>query len=54
MHVSEAEPVQPPATRSSGQTLIDAFAEIRGLLTDEEIDRILQCDSSPARLVDLS
>ncbi|HTS67546.1 MAG TPA: hypothetical protein VMO17_01085 [Terriglobia bacterium] len=48
----EAEPTAPE--RQSGQTLIDAFADIRGLLTDEEIDRIFARNQSPARPVDLS
>jgi hypothetical protein len=34
---ASAEPTQ--SERPTGQALIDAFAEIRGLLTDEEIDR---------------
>jgi hypothetical protein len=47
-----AEPTQPE--RRTGQTLIDAFAEIRGLLTDEEIDRMFTRNPSGARPVDLS
>ena len=54
LHISEAEPVEPPATRRGGQALIDAFAEIRGLLTDEEIDRMFRRNPSTARPVDLS
>jgi hypothetical protein len=46
------EPTQPE--RRTGQTLIDAFAEIRGLLTDEEIDRMFTRNRSGARPVDLS
>jgi post-segregation antitoxin (ccd killing protein) len=42
------------AERRSGQTLIDAFADIRGLFTDEEIDRMFARNQSPARPVDLS
>jgi len=38
----------------TGQALIDAFAEIRGLLTDEEIDRMFTRSPSTARPVDLS
>jgi len=38
----------------TGQALIDAFAEIRGLLTDEEIDRMFTRSRSTARPVDLS
>ena len=48
----EAEPTL-PALRT-GQALIDAFADIRGLLTDEEIDRMFTRNPSPARPVDLS
>ena len=50
--VSEAEPTA--AEHRTGQTLIDAFADIRGLLTDEEIDRMFARNQSPARPVDLS
>jgi tetrahydromethanopterin S-methyltransferase subunit D len=38
----------------TGQAIIDAFAEIRGLLTDEEIDRMFTRSPSTARPVDLS
>jgi hypothetical protein len=47
-----AEPTQPE--RRTGQALIDAFAEIRGLLSDEEIDRMFTRNPSGARPVDLS
>jgi len=47
-----AEPT--PPERRTGQALIDAFAEIRGLLTDEEIDRMFTRNPSGARQVDLS
>jgi hypothetical protein len=47
-----AEPTQPEGR--TGQALIDAFAEIRGLLTDEEIDRMFTRNPSGARPVDLS
>jgi hypothetical protein len=56
-------PAQPPVAavpettqpeRRTGQAIIDAFAEIRGLLTDEEIDRMFTRDPSGARRVDLS
>jgi hypothetical protein len=43
-----------PPERRSGQLIIDAFAEIRGLLTDEEIDRMFSRNPSTARPVDLS
>jgi hypothetical protein len=35
--------------RFTGQALIDAFAEIRGLLTHEEMDRISTRNPSAAR-----
>lgn len=38
----------------SGQALVDAFADIRGLLTDEEIDTMFARNRSPARQVDFS
>jgi len=43
-----------PQERRTGQALIDAFAEIRGLLSDEEIDRMFSRNPSAARPVDLS
>jgi hypothetical protein len=50
----EGIPVPTPSERRTGQLLIDAFAEIRGLLTDEEIDRTFRRDPSTARPVNLS
>ena len=52
-------PAGPPATAAplehrTGQALIDAFADIRGLFTDEEIDRMFSRNPSTARPVDLS
>ena len=50
-----AAPAEPTQTeRRTGQAIIDAFAEIRGLLTDEEIDRMFTRNPSGARPVDLS
>jgi hypothetical protein len=43
-----------PPERRTGQALIDAFAEIRGLLSDEEIDRMFNRNPSTAHPVDLS
>ncbi len=43
-----------PSERRTGQALIDAFAEFRGLLSDEEIDRMFSRNPSAARPVDLS
>ena len=50
VHVPAAEA---PSTKT-GQSLIDAFADIRGLLTDEEIDGMFTRNPSTARPVDLS
>lgn len=49
----EAAELTPPERRT-GQSLIDAFAEISGLLSDEEIDRPFSRNPSTARPVDLS
>jgi hypothetical protein len=51
------EPEAPAATAPEGRTgqaIVDAFAEIRGLVTDEEIDRMFSRNPSTARPVDLS
>ncbi len=37
----------------TGQTLIDASAKVRGLLTDEEVDTLFHRSSSLSRPVDL-
>ena len=50
----EPEASATPPERRTGQALIDAFAEIRGLLSDEEIDRMFTRNPSAARPVDLS
>ena len=53
--VSAAQsPAATPPEHRTGQALIDAFADIRGLLTDEEIDRMFSRNPSTARPVDLS
>jgi hypothetical protein len=49
----EPETAATPSERRTGQALIDAFAEIRGLLSDEEIDRMFSRNPSTARPVDL-
>ena len=54
LHEAAVNPAPQPADRRTGQALIDAFAEIRGLLTDEEIDRMFTRNPSGARPVDLS
>ncbi len=43
-----------PPKSQTGQSLIDVFAEIRGLLTDEEVDQMFSRNPSSARPVDLS
>jgi hypothetical protein len=40
--------------RRSGQALVDAFADVRGLLTNEEIDQMFARNRSAARQVDFS
>jgi len=40
------------AGKRSGQELVDAFADIRGLLSDEEIDRMFARNRATARQVD--
>jgi ketosteroid isomerase-like protein len=52
-HVPAIEPLT-AARHQTGQSLIDAFADIRGLLSDEEIDRMFARNPSTARPVDLS
>ena len=52
--VSPATAGSLPAKPQTGQSLIDAFADIRGLFTDEEIDRMFTRNPSTARPVDLS
>ena len=53
--VSAAQPAAAtPHEHRTGQALIDAFADIRGLFTDEEIDRMFSRNPSTARPVDLS
>lgn len=46
------EPEAPPPERRTGQSLIDACAKVRGLLTDEEVDRLFRRNPSFARPVD--
>ena len=50
----EPETAATPPERRTGQELIDAFAEIRGLVSDEEIDRMFSRNPSAARPVNLS
>ena len=51
-HVSLAESTLTP--RRTGQALIDVCAEIRGILTDDEIDTMFARNRSMSRPVDLS
>jgi hypothetical protein len=52
---AQASGVAPePQPERTGQSLIDAFAEIRGVLTDEEIDTMFARNRTPSRPVDLS
>ena len=37
----------------TGQQLIDAGAQVQGLLTDEEIDELFRRNQSPSRPIDL-
>ncbi len=47
-HVSDASP------RRTGQALIDVCADVRGVLTDDEIDAMFARNRSMSRPVDLS
>ena len=47
VHVPEASPAKAPATGRTRQDLIDICAKIRGLLTDDEIDRLSSRNPSP-------
>jgi hypothetical protein len=51
--LEDAIHLQPdPVPARTGQSLIDACAKVRGLLTDEEVDRLFSRTSSFARPVD--
>jgi hypothetical protein len=52
--VTSGPPASPTPERRTGQALIDAFADVWGLFTDEEIDRMFSRNPSTARPVDLS
>ena len=54
VHLPSVTSAEPRPTRRTGQELIDSCAEVRGLLTDDEIDRMFTRSSSTARPVDLS
>jgi hypothetical protein len=47
-------PIAAVPDKRTGQALIDVCAEVRGLLTDEEIDTMFARNRSPSRSVDLS
>jgi hypothetical protein len=42
-----------PPSASQAENLVELFEPIRGLLTDEDVDRLFRRNPSPARLVDL-
>jgi Arc/MetJ-type ribon-helix-helix transcriptional regulator len=46
------EPEAAAPDRRTGQSLIDASAKVRGLLTDEEVDTLFRRNRSFARPVD--
>lgn len=46
-------PTKKPVERT-GQSLIDVCAEVRGLLTDEEVDSLFARNRMPSRPVELS
>ena len=49
----EAGLAEVPSCDSTGQSLIDACARMRGLLTDEEVDRLFRRNLLPGRSVEL-
>ena len=51
-HVSDSP--APRVTPRTGQDLLDACAEVRGLLSDEEIDTMFTRNRSISRPIDLS
>jgi hypothetical protein len=50
----QAVAINPAPAERTGQDLIDACARVRGLLTDEEIDRLFSRTLSASRPVDFS
>lgn len=50
----QAVAMNPALAERTGQDLIDACARVRGLLTDEEIDRLFSRTLSASRPVDFS
>ena len=50
----QASRANPAPDKRTGQDLIDACAKVRGLLTDEEIDRLFSRTPSTSRPVDFS
>ena len=51
---SVVHPMSAQQSEHASQALIDAFAEIGGFLSDEEIDRMFTRNPAGARPVDLS
>ena len=43
----------PAPTKAPAKDMVELFEPIRGLLTDEEVDRLFSRNPSPARPVDL-
>jgi hypothetical protein len=50
--VREAHIAPEPPRQRTGQELVDACAKVRGLLTDEEVDKLFSRTPSFARPVD--
>jgi hypothetical protein len=54
VHLPAAAPAKASEARRTGQELIDLCSKVRGVLTDDEIDRMFTRNPSTARPVDLS
>lgn len=53
-HLADTSGRSAESPERTGQTLIDVFAEIRGVLTDEEVDTLFARNRMQGRAVDLS
>jgi hypothetical protein len=51
--LSSTEPSAATAPVSQAKNLVELFAPVRGLLTDEEVDDLFSRNTSTGRLVDL-
>jgi hypothetical protein len=49
----EAKSAGAPARRRTGQELIDACAQVQGVFTDEEIDRLFSRNAPSSRRIEL-